>query len=44
MTEAGDCPFLAGWSMPKGADWIFHRRIAGTHNTSAPDIRVRLID
>lgn len=28
----------------QGTEWFFHRKLRSTHNTSAPDIRIRLIE
>jgi len=41
---AGDLPILTGWTTLEGPWWFFHRTIRSIHNTSAPDIRIEVLD
>ena len=43
QTSQGDSPILDGWSHLEGFWWFFHRTIRSTHNTSSPDIRIRVL-
>jgi hypothetical protein len=41
---AGDFPILTGWTTLEGPWWFFHRTIRSVHNTSAPDVRIEVLD
>jgi parallel beta-helix repeat protein len=41
---AGDLPILGNWTKLEGPWWFFHRTVRSRHNTSAPDIRVELVE
>ena len=40
----GEHPILGGWSSLVGPWWFFHRDVRSTHNTSASDIRIEMLD
>lgn len=44
QTLAGDFPILNGWTSLLGPWWLFHRVYWSSHNTSAPDIRIAVLD
>jgi hypothetical protein len=44
QTPFGTYPILSDWSALEGPWWYLHRSERSIHNTSAPDIRVELID
>ncbi len=41
---AGTFPILGSWETLAGPEWFFHRQVASTHNASAPDIRVEMLE
>lgn len=41
--KAGDFPILTGWSRLSSREWFFHRKIRSRHNTSAPDIQIKVL-
>jgi hypothetical protein len=41
---AGDLSVLTGWENSEGPWWLFHRTIRSKHNTSAPDIRIEVLN
>ena len=44
QASAGDFPVLAGWTALEGPWWFFYRAVRSTHNTSAPDIRIEILE
>lgn len=42
--QDGDFPILGDWACLRGPWWFFHRNVRSTHNTSAPDIRIELLN
>lgn len=44
LTPLREFPILNGWATLKGPWWFFYRAIKSVHNTSAPDIRLEVLD
>jgi len=44
QNQEGDFPILGDWSCLRGPWWFFHRQIRSAHNTSAPDIRIEVLN
>lgn len=42
-TVKGDLPIQSAWQSLIGQSWFFHRTTRSTHNTSAPDIRIQVV-
>ncbi|HJQ24091.1 MAG TPA: hypothetical protein VKA60_09275 [Blastocatellia bacterium] len=43
QTGAGDFPILSPWNHLSGPSWLFHRNLRSSHNTSAPDIKIDIL-
>ncbi len=39
----GDFPILTGWTRLPGSSWKFYREVRSSHNTSAPDLTIRIV-
>jgi len=44
QNQDGDFPILGDWTCLRGPWWFFHRTVRSDHNTSAPDIRIEVLD
>ncbi len=42
--QEGDFPILGSWASLSGPWWFFHRTLWSNHNSSAPDIRIEVLD
>lgn len=43
QTAKGDLPIQSNWQSLVGQWWFFHRTTRSNHNTSAPDIRIQVV-
>src|SRR5205085_6118489 len=43
QTGIGDFPILSAWNHLSGPSWLFHRNLRSSHNTSAPDIKIEIL-
>ncbi|MCG8349599.1 MAG: hypothetical protein MI924_17675 [Chloroflexales bacterium] len=44
QTLSKDSPILDGWNTEPGPWWFFYRTVRSIHNTSAPDIRIEVLN
>jgi hypothetical protein len=44
QTPEDDFPILGSWTKLPGSWWFFHRAVRSRHNTSAPDIRIEVVE